>query len=121
MKIKNYDYLKRFNKKPARKSNTKTVQINITSAVTRNKSNGDVIIFLKGETKNKQELNLTYDPNHAKGIEILQDHNKVVVTYWTKTVLAQTGEEITYNNISQIERDPTEVEQENSLEELYAF
>lgn len=122
MKQGKYDYLKRFNKKPTRKSNTKTVKINIESAVTRNKSNGDVIIFLKGTTiPNAEELNLTYDPNYGKGIELLQNHNKVLVNYWSKTVLAQTGEEITYNNISKIEALPNDEEENGDLDELLTF
>ena len=104
MKIKNYDYLKRFNKKPTKANNKKVIEAEIVNACERQKKNGDTIIFLTAKLKTNQELTLTYDEKYASGIETLRNRNKVKITYWTKTILAPTGEEeITYNNISKIE------------------
>lgn len=125
MKTKNnYDYLTRFNK-PKKQTNKKTIEVEIISASPRKKKNGDDIIFLKGEvlTNRNQVLDFTYDPNFAKGIELLQHKNKVQVTFSSNKVFAPTGEEIVYNNISKIEPlEHEESEEDNGdLDELLTF
>lgn len=134
MKISNYDFLKRFNK-PV-KSTKKQVDVKIISAIPRKKKNGDDIIFIKAiPLKNpEQEINFTYDPKFATGIQILASKNQVKIIFSQKTCLnPSTGEEITYNNISKIEKlpdDPEHFEDEDvmflnqqidNVNDIYAF